>query len=127
MAGETILLVDDQAFIRHIYSTDLRNAGYTVLTAESGKSALELLTNDRVDLVLLDGMMPGIDGYETCTRIRANPATKQIPVVFLTANADKKSVIKAVQVGGNDFFVKGPDISPLLAKLEKVLASKGGT
>lgn len=117
-----ILLVDDQAFVRHIYSADLRNQGYEVSSVEDGKKALNVLSQSVFDLILLDAMMPGIDGFDTCLQIRANPNTKSIPVIFLTANADKKSVIRAVQSGANDFFVKGPETASLVQKISKILS-----
>ena len=117
-----ILLVDDQAFVRHIYSGDLKNNGFYVECAEDGLKAIDLVLKSSFDLILLDAMMPGLDGFETCQRIRSNPSTKTIPVIFLTANADKKSVIKAVQSGANDFFVKGPETASLIQKIKKVLS-----
>jgi phosphoserine phosphatase RsbU/P len=117
-----ILLVDDQAFIRHIYSADLRNAGYTVICAENAKRAGQVLSEQPVDLMLLDAIMPEEDGYSFCCKIRSQLPTKELPVIFLTGNADKSSVIKAVQAGANDFFVKCPDTSGLLIKISKVLS-----
>jgi CheY-like chemotaxis protein len=117
-----ILLVDDQAFIRHIYSADLRNAGYEVVCAEDGKQALDLLSSSPVDLVLMDAIMPGMDGYSICLKMKSTPSLKNIPVIFLTANADKSAVIKAVQAGANDFFVKCPETDGLLVKINKVLS-----
>lgn len=116
-----LLLVDDQAFVRHIYANDLRNQGYEVECAEDGKKAIEFLSRCVVQLILLDAMMPGIDGFETCIKIRSNSATRSVPVIFLTANADKTSVVKAIQAGANDFFVKSPDTTSLIQKIKKIL------
>ncbi|MBN2145291.1 MAG: response regulator [Candidatus Aureabacteria bacterium] len=114
-----VLIVDDQAFIRHIYSADLRNAGYEVFCAESAAKAMQILADTSVDIILLDAVMPEIDGYTLCSKLRSQADTKDIPVIFLTANADKTSVIKAVQAGANDFFVKCPDTNGLLIKISK--------
>ena len=117
---KTILLVDDQAFVRHIYSADLRNKGFEVICTDSGLTALEIIKNNRIDLILLDAVMPGLDGFDTCKKIRETEEHK-IPVIFLTANADRRSVIKAVQAGANDYFVKCPETASLIVKIEKFL------
>jgi two-component system, cell cycle response regulator len=117
--GNRILVVDDQAFIRHILGADLKKEGFDVDFAENGQQALVKVKKDKFDLVLLDVMMPVMDGYETCKRIKSDPMTKAIPVVFLTANAQKSAVVKAVQVGADDYAVKSPDSSTLIAKIKK--------
>lgn len=116
-----ILLVDDQAFIRHIYLKELSVEGFDVACEENGKNALKYLEQNLPHLIVLDVMMPGMDGYKVCQLVRGNEKTKNIPVIFLTANADKKSVIQAIQSGGNDYFVKGPNISGLVEKIHKLL------
>jgi CheY-like chemotaxis protein len=117
--GKMILVVDDQAFIRHILGADLKKEGFDVDFAENGQQALAKLKKMRPDLILMDVMMPVMDGYETCKRIKEDPTTKTIPVVFLTANAQKSAVVKAVQGGADDYAVKSPDSATLIAKIRK--------
>jgi len=116
-----ILLVDDQAFIRQVYRTDLEKLDFVVFCAAGGQEALQILAEQTVDLVLLDAMMPRMDGFQTCMRIRSHPSTKKIPVIFLTANANKETVIQAVQAGATDFCVKGPKTTNLVSKINKIL------
>lgn len=117
----TILVVDDQQFIRHIYNKELSQKGYSVLSASSGMEALEKLKEFSIDLILMDAVMPVMDGFQTCMKIKKDPLGKKIPVIFLTANSDKDSVIKAVQSGGNDFSVKSSEFDGLFSKIEKHL------
>jgi len=120
--GNLILVVDDQAFIRHILGADLKKEGFEVDFAENGQQALGKLKSIKPDLILMDVMMPVMDGYETCKRIKGDPTTKTIPIVFLTANAQKSAVVKAVQVGADDYAVKSPDSSTLISKIRKFIA-----
>ena len=124
MKRNRILIIDDQAFIRHIYQTELSGEGFEVICASSGKEALDYLQDHSVDLILLDAIMPVMDGFQTCRAIRRIETAHKVPIVFLTANSDKESVIKAVQAGGDDFFLKNADSRGLIVKIEKLL-SKG--
>lgn len=117
-----ILLVDDQAFIRHIISLELSKLNYIVLTAENGQKAFALAIETNPDLILMDIMMPVMNGFECCQKIRSHERTKNIPVIFLSANNQKNSVVKAVQAGGNDFVVKSPNSSVLIEKIDKLLS-----
>jgi CheY-like chemotaxis protein len=119
--GKTVLIADDQAFMRHILGTDLASHGYTIHYAENGRDAVAKAKEITPDIILLDIMMPVMDGYEACVLIRKESALKQIPVIFLTANAQKSAIIKAVQAGGNDYAVKSPDSSVLIQKMQKIL------
>ena len=84
----------------------LEEQGYEVLVAVDGESALDVANNARPDLILLDVMMPGIDGYETCRRLKAIPALKSIPVIFLTARGDTAGVVEGFDAGGTDYVTK---------------------
>lgn len=117
----TVLVVDDQQFIRHIYTKELSQKGYRVVAAASGLEALEKLKESAIDLILMDAVMPVMDGFQTCMKIKKDPLGKKIPVIFLTANSDKDSVIKAVQAGGNDFSVKSSEFEGLFTKISKHL------
>jgi class 3 adenylate cyclase len=98
--------------------------GYEVLTAGSGEEALEVLAEHRTDLILLDIVMPGIDGFEVCRRVRNDPATAFLPVVMITASGDKEKV-QAIEVGADDFVTKPFDQAELLARVRSLLRVKG--
>lgn len=99
---------------------ELSRSGYKVHYADNGKKGFEEAVILRPDLILLDIMMPVMDGYECCKKIRDNEFVKMVPVIFLSANNQKTAVIKAVQSGGTDFVVKSPNSAILLQKVKKV-------
>ena len=101
-----ILLVDDDLVLRTMAAHVLATAGFAVAECDSGESCLALLAEQPVDLVLLDVLMPGIDGFETCRRLRANPATRDIAVVMLTGLESSDSIETSYQVGASDFVTK---------------------
>lgn len=118
--AKNILIVDDQAFIRHILSIELTKAGYTVLQAENGKVGFELALKTLPDLILMDLMMPIMDGFEACKKIKESALTNKVPVIFLSANNQKDAIIKAIQCGGSDFVVKSPNSAVLIQKIKKL-------
>src|SRR5262249_11045768 len=102
----TILVVDDtRANIGFLLET-LSQAGYRVRVAPDGETALEQVLYAAPDLVLLDVMMPGIDGFETCRRLRKLPNLAQLPVIFMTALSDAQDKVKAFAAGANDYVTK---------------------
>ena len=114
----TVLVVDDNLQNREVAEGNLIGAGYAVIQAEGGAEALALLTARRPDLVLLDVLMPGMDGYETCRRLRAMPALAHVPVVFLTARKSSADVRAGLEAGGDDFIVKPFDPDKLIERIE---------
>src|SRR4051794_7721957 len=105
MIDATVLVVDDLPQNLKLMDAVLTPQGVTVLTADCGEAALAVLTDRLPDLVLLDVMMPGIDGYETCRRIRSDPATSFLPVVMVTAGGSHEKV-RAIEAGADDFITK---------------------
>ncbi|MCU0570265.1 MAG: hybrid sensor histidine kinase/response regulator [Oculatellaceae cyanobacterium Prado106] len=101
-----VLIVDDTPTNLEVISEALSDAGFDVAIAISGDRALQQLERRLPDLILLDVMMPGIDGFETCRRIKANPHTQHIPVIFMTALADSESKVKALELGAVDYVAK---------------------
>jgi two-component system, sensor histidine kinase and response regulator len=101
-----ILIVDDVEQNVAVLSNILRTAGYTIMASFSGEQALRLVEKRKPDLIVLDVMMPGIDGYETCTRLKRDPKLADIPVLFLSALSDSAQRVKGLQVGGVDFISK---------------------
>lgn len=102
-----ILIVDDVPNNREIIERALEEKGYSIVQAPNGEIALKIAPRTRPDLILLDIMMPpGIDGFETCRRLKADKATREIPVVFITAKGGDKDLMKGFEVGGVDYITK---------------------
>jgi CheY-like chemotaxis protein len=119
----TVLVVDDQQTNIRLLDAILSPRGYMVHQATSGEAALGLLATTPVDLVLLDILMPGMDGYEVCRRIRADEATAFLPVVMVTASGDEQK-IRALEAGADDFLTKPVDSSELLARVASLARIK---
>ncbi len=103
-----ILIVDDEMDLRFVIGKMLEREGYDVVEAESGEAAIDLLKETLPDLILLDVMMPGIDGWETCTKIKAQGKTSNIPVVMLTAKTADEDKIKALEECGAEWHLSKP-------------------
>ncbi len=118
-----VLVVDDQPANIRLLDAVLSPRGYRVLTAASGEQALDVLRDERPHVVLLDIMMPGMDGYEVCRRIREHPATAYLPVVMITAS-DTQEKLRAVEAGADDFITKPFDQAELLARVKSLVRVK---
>lgn len=112
-----VLIVDDTPDNLAMLSDALNDAGYMVLVALDGLSALNRIERRRPDLILLDAMMPGLDGFETCRRIKAQPATADIPVLFMTALTESRHVVQGFEVGGSDYVTKPIQTDEVLARV----------
>jgi adenylate cyclase len=119
----TVLAVDDQPPNLRLLEAVLSPRGYKVIMASSGEEALELLPSSGADLVLLDIVMPGIDGYEVCRRIRRAPETAFLPVVMITASGNQEKA-RAIEAGADDFVSKPFDQSELLARVASLARIK---
>ena len=115
-AGLRVLAVDDEPLNLRLLEAVLEPRGHTVLRVRSGEQCLDVLAHQPVDLVLLDVVMPGLDGYEVCRRIRADVRTAYLPVVMLTAS-DAQQRVAALEAGADDFVRKPFDSSELLARV----------
>ena len=120
----TILVADDQASNRELLEELLTPEGFKVISVPDGAAALAELVNTPIDLVLLDVMMPRVTGFEACEKIKSNPETYLIPVVLITALADKQSRIEGISVGADDFLSRPLDRTELLARVHSLLTLK---
>ncbi|MDP3073113.1 MAG: hybrid sensor histidine kinase/response regulator [Opitutaceae bacterium] len=114
---ETILIVDDTPANLGVLADTLGSAGYQLMVAEDGEEALAQAAQTQPDLVLLDVMMPGIDGFETCRRLRARPANKDLPVIFMTALTETADKVRAFEAGGVDYLAKPIEHEEALARV----------
>jgi len=124
MAQVKILCVDDETYNRDLLRAVLTPRGYEVLEAADGQQALEILGQNRPDLILLDVMMPGMDGYAVCRAIKADPGLLNIPVVMITALTAKTERIKSIEAGAEDFISKPFDQAEVLARIAMLLRVK---
>jgi CheY-like chemotaxis protein len=116
-----IMVVDDEADICFVISKMLEREGYKVITAESGEKAIEMLKGAKPDLILLDVMMPGLDGWETCAKIKTQQETMEIPVVMLTAKTAEEDKIKALEECGAEWHISKPIDRPKFIETVKWL------
>lgn len=120
MAKIRILTVDDEEHILELLKYNLEGNGYEVLQAESGEEALKVLEAEKVDLVLLDLMLPGIDGLQTLREIRNNNTTKRLPVIMLTAKTEEIDTVLGLEMGADDYIGKPFGVHELTARIKAV-------
>ena len=118
MAGEQILAVDDEARYLEIIRFNLDTAGYRVSCAASGEEALDRLAAEEADLIVLDVMLPGIDGFEVCRRVREQSSC---PIIMLTAKGAEEDKVRGLRLGADDYVTKPFSAQELLARVEAVL------
>ena len=121
MANELILAVDDEAHILELLSFNLEASGYRVVTAATGEDALVVCAHERPAMVLLDIMLPGIDGMEVCRRLKSAPTTADIPIIMLTAKGDEVDKILGLELGADDYITKPFDSKEMAARVKAVL------
>ncbi len=125
MTGERLLVVDDEENLRSMLRAALRHHGFEVALAADGREALDVLDEVRPDLVVLDVMMPDLDGFEVCRRMRAdNDAT---PVLFLTARDGTEDKVRGLKLGADDYVEKPFSLEELVARIEAILRRTGAT
>jgi CheY-like chemotaxis protein len=121
MAAPKILVVDDQPINVQLLKRKLEREGMSVATSYSGREALDLIAADKPDLILLDVMMPEMDGIEVCQRLQSSSETKSIPVIFITARTSKEGKIEGLGVGAVDYITKPIDLDETLARVQTQL------
>jgi two-component system OmpR family response regulator len=123
MAGETLLLVDDEENLRSMLDAALRHMGFDVHPVASGREALEAVPKVRPDLIVLDVMLPDLDGFEVCRRLRSEGS--RVPVLFLTARDATEDKVRGLTLGGDDYLVKPFSLEELVARAQAVLRRSG--
>jgi len=118
-----VLVVDDEVNITQILEFSIGSEGYEVLSAANGEEAVEKARREQPDLIILDIMMPRIDGYETCRILKANPLTKNIPVVLLTAKGRDIDKRLGYEVGATDYIIKPFSPSKLIERIHELLVN----
>ncbi len=121
MAGEHILIVEDDPAVQRLLSRTLASKGYRITQATDGLAGLTELEKERPDLIIADVMMPRLDGMTFVKAIKGHDGTKAVPVIFLTAKNDPRSVVQGINVGAKYYVTKPFQIDELLTKIEKSL------
>jgi DNA-binding response OmpR family regulator len=117
-----VLVADDDSLVADLLTHKLTTRGYRVSIAANGEEAMQLIARDRPDAVLLDAMMPIMDGYEVLRRMRADESLARIPVIMLTARKQEGDIVGALELGANDFVVKPFIPEEVLSRLARLLA-----
>ncbi|MFN7091055.1 MAG: response regulator [Allorhizobium sp.] len=120
---DIVLLVDDSPDALGFLTEALEASGYSVLIATSGHGALSIVARISPDLILLDAVMPGMDGFETCRTLKADPVVAQVPVIFMTGLTETEHVVKALESGGVDYLTKPINIDELRARIRVHLSN----
>ncbi len=125
MSKGKILVVDDEVNITQILEFSIGSEGYQVITASNGEEAIDVAKREQPNLIILDIMMPKIDGYEACRRIKANPLTKNIPVILLTAKGRDIDKRLGYEVGATDYIIKPFSPTQLIDRIQELLVNTG--
>jgi len=124
MAREKILVVEDEEEIRELVGYNLVKHGYQAILAGSGEDGLKKIRTEVPDLLVLDLMLPGMDGLEVCRSLKRNPATQSIPIVMLTAKGEETDVVTGLELGADDYITKPFSPRVLLARIRTILRRK---
>jgi DNA-binding response OmpR family regulator/DNA-binding CsgD family transcriptional regulator len=115
---DTVLVVDDSPESLGFVTEALKKTGIAVLVATSGEAALSVCERVTPDTILMDAIMPGLDGFETCRRLKDNPGLQHVPVIFMTGLSETEHIVKALECGGVDFLTKPIDVDELKARIK---------
>jgi two-component system alkaline phosphatase synthesis response regulator PhoP len=124
MPRENVLVVDDEADILQLVQYNLAKDGYRVACADSGEAALKTARTQLPDLIILDLMLPGLDGLEVCKRLRADSKTQHIPIIMLTAKGEEADIVTGLELGADDYITKPFSPRVLAARVKTVLRRK---
>ena len=121
MVKQSVLIVEDEADIRELVSYNLLKEGYQVASVASGEEALAMIESKPLDLVLLDLMLPGVDGLSVCRELKNSPRTQAIPVIMLTAKGEEPDIVAGLNLGADDYITKPFSPKVLVARMDAVL------
>lgn len=121
MSAQEILVVDDEPDIVELVSYNLKKEGFSVSSASDGEEALNKIRKGKFDLVVLDLMLPGIQGIELCRILRKNPETERLPIVMLTAKGEPTDKVLGLEIGADDYLAKPFSPRELIARIKAVL------
>jgi DNA-binding response OmpR family regulator len=113
--GRTVLVIDDEPELVKLLDYNLTKAGYLVLSAKDGENGLAMARKHSPDAIILDVMMPGLDGWEVCKRLRTDPSTSALPILMLTAKAEEGDRVLGLELGADDYVTKPFGVRELLA------------
>lgn len=125
MSKKKILIADDDRMLRALLSHKLKALDCDIVQSENGREALEMLASDDIDLVILDGMMPVMDGTEALQRMRSNPETSSLPVIMLTARRREEDAVMALEMGATDYISKPFNPDELMIRIRRWLDGAG--
>src|SRR5437870_5817996 len=125
--GGLVLVVDDEDSNRDMLSRRLQRRGYATVTAENGAKALELIAQQPFDLVLLDVMMPGMDGWTVLEQVRQTRSMTDLPIIVTTAREQSDDIVRGLRLGANDYVTKPLDFPVVVARVQTQLALKRAT
>ena len=123
----SIVVIDDDRMIRQILQSALSKKGFDIYTAENGTLGVEVAQTENVDLILLDWLMPQVDGMEVLKQLKSDPKTKHIPVFMLTGKGNQKDISQAIEAGCDDYIVKPFNISEIDKTIKNKLTKIAGT
>jgi len=122
--AKKIVLAEDEPQIARLIEFKLKKEGYQVTWKENGEEALKAIKADKPDLILLDVMMPVMDGYQVLRRLKEDESLRNIPVIMLTARAQERDVVKGIDMGAEDYITKPCHPAELLARVKRILGMK---
>jgi len=125
--AKKILIIEDDPATQRLVDYSLRQEGYEVITASNGLDGIRKALGESPDLVILDVMLPGMDGFEICYRLRSEPATKKLPILMFSAKAQEIDKDTGIKVGADEYLTKPSPPAEIVSRVAKLLAAKKGT
>lgn len=121
MARKKVLVVDDEQYIVELIQFNLENSGFNVVASDNGEDAIEMAQEEMPDAIILDLMLPGMDGFEVCKQIRMEEKTRKIPIIMLTAKGEETDKVLGLELGADDYLTKPFSVRELIARIKAVL------
>ena len=121
MKSEKVIVIEDEADILEVIQYNLEREGYRVLTARDGKEGLQLIKKEMPDIVLLDLMLPSLDGIEVCRKLKEDPITHSIPIIMVTAKGEESDIVLGLGIGADDYVTKPFSPKELMGRVKAVL------